>query len=250
MKISIIAITAILAILFYPTNSNSNSTGSPGGKTNSPNDASNCTSCHSGSLNSGIGLASISSNIPTNGYIIGNTYTITLTGVKANCIKFGFELTAENENSKSGDFMITDNTTKLVNANNSVTHKSSGTTGNTTKSWTMDWKPTSNSNGNTTFYAALMFANANSNYNGDNVHSASLSVNEEIVNSISDNISKNSFNYNSINKIIETTHSVFVYDIRGKLLLRTKKKLSNISYLKKGIYILRSENKTQKIILN
>ena len=250
MKISIIAITAILAILFYPTNSNSNSTGSPGGKTNSPNDASNCTSCHSGSLNSGIGLASISSNIPTNGYIIGNTYTITLTGVKANCIKFGFELTAENENSKSGDFMITDNTTKLVNANNSVTHKSSGTTGNTTKSWTMDWKPTSNSNGNTTFYAALMFANANSNYNGDNVHSASLSVNEEIVNSISDNISKNSFNYNSVNKIIETTHSVFVYDIRGKLLLRTKKKLSNISYLKKGIYILRSENKTQKIILN
>ena len=250
MKIFIIAITATIAILFYPTNSNSNSTGSPGGKTNSPKDASNCTSCHSGSLNSGIGLASISSNIPTNGYIIGNTYTITLTGVKANCIKFGFELTAENENSKSGDFMITDNTTKLVNANNSVTHKSSGTTGNTTKIWTMDWKPTSNSNGNTTFYAALMFANANSNYNGDNVHSASLSVNEEIVNSISDNISKNSFNYNSVNKIIETTHSVFVYDIRGKLVLRTKKKLSNISYLKKGIYILRSENKTQKIILN
>ena len=244
------SITIALSIFFYPTTSNSNGTGSPGARTNSPIDGGNCTGCHSGTLNSGVGAASITSDIPVNGYVIGNTYTITITGVKANCIKFGFELTAENGNSKSGDFMITDNTTKLVNANNAVTHKSSGTSGNGSKSWTMNWTPTANSNGNTTFYASQLFSNANSNNNGDNVFTTSLSVNEEVVNAISDNTIQPPFTYNSVTKTVETTHAILVYDIRGKLVLTTKEKPTTISHLKKGIYILKSENKTQKIILN
>ena len=243
-------ITIALAIFFYPTTSNSNGTGSPGGKTNSPNDASNCTGCHSGTINSGIGTATITTNIPASGYSIGSTYTITLTGVKASCTKFGFEITAENWNSKSGNFMITDNTTKLVNANNAVSHKSSGTSGNTTKSWTMDWTPTANSIGNTTFFAALMFSNANSNNNGDNVFTTSLLVNEEIVNGISDNTIQTPFTYNSVTKTIETEHAILVYDISGKLVLTTNEKFTSISHLKKGIYILKSVNNTQKIILN
>jgi len=246
----LIPITIALAIFFYPTTSNSNGTGSPGGKTNSPNDASNCTGCHSGTINSGIGTATITTNIPASGYSIGSTYTITLTGVKASCTKFGFEITAENWNSKSGNFMITDNTTKLVNANNAVSHKSSGTSGNTTKSWTMDWTPTANSIGNTTFFAALMFSNANFNFNGDNVFTTSLLVNEEMVLGNLDNNSQISFTFNSLTKTIESKNAIIVYDVRGKLALTTNKKITNISHLKKGIYILKSENKTQKIILN
>ena len=247
----ILPITIALAILFYPKTSNSYVTGSPGGKTNSPLDAGNCTSCHGGTLNSGLGTATITSNIPVDGYTIGNTYTITLTGIKANCIKFGFELTAENGSSKSGDFMITDNTTKFVNSNNAITHKTIGTSGSTTKSWNMDWTPTANSNGNTTFYATLMFANANGgNDAGDKVITTSISENENIVNAISDNTFKNYFTYNSVNKTIEATHTILVYDISGNLVLTTNKKLTTISNLKNGIYIIKSENKTQKIILN
>jgi len=100
-----------LAIFFYPTTSHSNAAGSPGGKTNSPMDGQNCTSCHSGTINSGNGTATITTNIPVSGYSIGSTYTITLTGVKVGCTKFGFELTAESGNNKTGDLMITDNTT-------------------------------------------------------------------------------------------------------------------------------------------
>ena len=246
----LIPITIALAIFFYPTTSNSNGTGSPGAKTNSPMDGGNCTGCHSGTLNSVVGTATITNDIPVNGYVIGNTYTITLTGVKANCIKFGFELTAENGNSKSGDFMITDNTTKLVNANNAVTHKSSGTSGSDSKSWTMNWTPTANSNGNTTFYASLLFSNANSNNNGDNTFTTSLSVNEAIFTAINDLSEKNDFTFNTVTKTIESNTIVSIYDISGKLVLTTKKKSATISYLKKGIYILKSENKTQKIILN
>ena len=124
-----------LAIFFYPTSSNTKENGSPGGKTDSPMDGQNCTGCHGGTINSGTtGTATITTNIPVAGYIIGNTYTITLTGVQSGIIKFGFELTAESGNNKTGDLMITDNTTKLANSNNAVTHKSSGTSGNSTKS--------------------------------------------------------------------------------------------------------------------
>ena len=39
----------------------------------------------------------------------------------------------------------------------------------------------------------------------------------------------------------------YQYDINGKLILFTNEKVKNISNLNKGIYILKSENKTQKI---
>ena len=242
-----------LAIFFYPTTSNSNSGGSPGAKTNSPMDGQNCTGCHSGTINSGTGTATITTNIPTSGYSIGSTYTITLTGVKAGCTKFGFELTAEKGNSKTGTFLITNSTeTKFATGTNNtaVTHKTAGNSGNTTKSWSMGWTATANSNMNTTFYAALMFANNNGNNNGDNVFTTSLVVNEEIINAI-DNLSiNNDFTFNTVTKTIETQKTIDIYDISGKLMLTTNSNSTNLSHLSKGIYIIKSENKTQKIILN
>ena len=247
-------ITIALAIFFYPTTSHSNSGGSPGEKTNSAMDGQNCTVCHSGTMNSGAGTATISSDIPANGYVIGNTYTITLTGVKANCTKFGFELTAENAMlGKAGTFLITNSTeTKFASGTNNtaVTHKTAGNSGNTTKSWSMDWTASTNTSGSTIFYAALLFANNNGNNNGDNTFTTSLSVNEEIVNAVNDLSLKNDFTFNTVTKTIETTNAILVYDISGKLALTTKEKSTTISHLKNGIYILKSENKTQKIILN
>ena len=215
-------------------------------------DGQNCTACHSGTKNSGVGTATISSNIPANGYVIGNTYTIT--GVKANCTKFGFELTAENAMlGKAGTFLITNSTeTKFASGTNNtaVTHKTAGNSGNTTKSWSMDWTASTNTSGSTIFYAALLFANNNGNNNGDNTFTTSLSVNEEVVNEISDTNIQPPFNYNSVTKTIQTTQTILVYTVSGKLALTTKEKITSISHLKNGIYILKSENKTQKIILN
>ena len=250
MKKSLLVIIIALAIFFYPTTSNSKADGSPGEKTNSAMDGQNCTGCHSGTINSGIGTATITTNIPASGYSIGNTYTITLTGIKTGCTKFGFELTAESGANKIGNLIITDNTTKLANSNNAVTHKSSGTSGNSTKSWSMDWTASTNTSGSTIFYAALLFANNNGNNNGDNVFTTSLSVNEEIVNAIHDLSVKNDFTFNSASKTIKTQKTVDIYDISGKLVLTTNSNSTNLSHLKTGIYILKSAEKTQKIILD
>ena len=248
----LIPIAIALAIFFYPTTSNSNGTGSPGGKTNSPIDGQNCTACHSGTINSGIGNASITTNIPSWGYIPGQTYTITLTGVKTNCTKFGFELTAEDAfNSKTGTFFITNGMTQYAaNTNNTaVTHTNTGTSGNTTMSWSIDWTP-DQASFSTTFYASLLFANNNGNNLGDNVFTNSLMFFEAVTTSNNNLSEKNDFTFYSPNKTIESNTIVLVYDISGKLVLTTKEKSTTISYLKKGIYILKSENKTQKIILN
>jgi len=242
-----------LAIFFYPTTSNSTAQGSPGGKTNSPIDGQNCTGCHSGTINSGTGTATITTNIPASGYSIGSTYTITVTGVKSNCTKFGFELTAENGGNKAGTFLITNSTeTQFApNTNNTaVTHKTTGNSGNTTKIWSMNWTPTANSTESTTFYAALLFANNNGNNNGDNTFTTSLSVNEEIVNAINDLSIENDFTFNTVSKTIKTQKTVDVYDISGKLVLTTTNHSTDISHLRTGIYIIKSKSVSKKIIIN
>ena len=250
-RLLIIPFFIAAAISFYPTISTSNATGSPGGKTNSPMDGATCTDCHYTSINTGTGSATITSNIPANGYVLGNTYTITLTGVKSGCSKFGFELTAEDANGKAGSFMITDNTTKLVNGNKAVTHKSSGNSGNTTKTWSVDWTPSTSSTATTTtFYAALMFADGNGQNSGDNLFTASLTANKAVANSIYDYNTKNAFTFNTSLKTIEANEEVLVYDINGRNVFKTNDKNTNISHLKNGIYILKSKNKTQKIIIN
>jgi len=244
-----------LAIFFYPTTSNTKENGSPGGKTDSPMDGQNCTGCHGGTINSGTGTATITTNIPVTGYVIGNTYTITLTGVQSGIVKFGFELTAESGNSKTGTFLITNSTeTKFATGTNNtaVTHKTAGTSGNTTKIWDVDWTPTANSTASTTFYAALMFANANGNDDsGDKVFTTSHSVNEVgIIGAINDISVNNDFTFNTVTKTIEAQKTVDIYDISGKLVLTTNSNSTNISHLKTGIYILKSIGGIQKIILN
>ena len=109
MKKELVIISSILAIaiLLYPTNSTSNVTGSPGGKTGSIGDNNNtCTGCHYAGISTN---ATISTNIPSNGYIPGQTYTITTTVQQTGITKFGFEVTAEIDDgtgTKTGSFLI------------------------------------------------------------------------------------------------------------------------------------------------
>jgi hypothetical protein len=179
--LSLFAITICLAILFYPETTIGKLNGSPGGKTGSPTDNASCTNCHNAGAGTG---ATITTNIPATGYIAGNVYTITANINQSGVNTFGFEITAEEANfgsSKTGTFFVTNSTeTKLVNSNTAITHRSAGTSGANSKSWSMDWEAPSSGTGAITFYGAYIGANGNGNNSGDTYHSATLTFNEEM----------------------------------------------------------------------
>jgi len=64
--------------------------------------------------------------------------------------------------------------------------------------------------------------------------------------------SKNQIIFNSITKTVESLDKkeISVYSLEGKLVLSSNKKYTSLSHLSNGIYIIKSENKNQKIILN
>ncbi len=248
----IIPITIALAIFFYPTTSNSNSTGSPGGRTGSPTDGTSCTGCHYAGLGTG---AEITTNIPPTGYIPSQVYTITA-NIQGNNDQYGFEITAEEANfgsAKKGTFFITNATeTKLTNNNKAVTHKLGGTLGTGMKSWSMDWEAPNSGTGSVTFYGAFMEGNMNGGNSGDTYHSATITVNEGIVNAINDLSEKNDFIFNPFTKKIESidNSNLSVYSLAGKLILSSNKKFTSLENLSKGTYIIKSKNNTQRIVLN
>jgi hypothetical protein len=255
----IIPITIALAIFFYPTTSNSNSTGSVGGKTGSPNDIANfnissCTGCHYAGVGTG---ATIETNIPSSGYIPNQKYTITANIQESNSSdQFGFEITAEAANfgsAKKGTFFITNATeTQLTNNNTAVTHKLGGTQGGGMKSWSMDWEAPNASTGPVTFFGAFMEGNMDGSNSGDTYHSATLTINEGVINSTNNMYSENPIIFNSITKKIELldNSAISVYNLNGKLVLSSNKKYTNLSHLSKGTYIIKSGDSHQKIILN
>ena len=140
--------------------------------------------------------------------------------------------------------------TKLTNNNEAVTHKLGGTQGGGMKSWNMDWEAPNTGAGAVTFWGAFIEGNMNGVNSGDIYHSATLTVNEAVINSVNNLSEQNDFTFNTAKKTIESNTIVSLHDPNGKLVLTTNKKITNISHLKKGIYILKSKNHTQKIILN
>jgi len=177
MKKSFFALTAIIviAILFYPQSTIGRLNGSPGGKTGSPMDNSDCTSCHS-VVSTTTSTTNITSNIPSTGYVPGNTYTII---ASLNSFDAGFEITCEENtgNTKTGTFFNTNTSeTQLVNNGNSITHTAAG---NSSSLWSFDWQAPFIGTGDVTFYGAFITAGYPIGSNqGDFLTLSTLSVSE------------------------------------------------------------------------
>lgn len=225
--------------------------GSPGGYTGSPLDGSSCTECHSSSTSN---VNWIATNIPEEGYVPGTTYTITASAADGSSSKMGFEVTAENNVSKLGTFIITDNSrTQLTNGNKSVTHSRDGTTAaGGSATWTMEWTAPAAGAGDVNMYGAFNIANSNGNSGGDKIFLSSLLINENVsTNSMETDalISKVYPNPSSGNFTISTEApiiSVSIYDLKGQV-LKTLNKVPNssysldFSYLKAGTYVIKTE---------
>ena len=248
----IVSILLILLVLPYPQIINGKENGSPGGKTNSPVDVENCTDCHNGSINTGPGNILISSDIPTLGYVPGETYSITTNITESGCNTFGFELTAEGGTGfspKIGDWTVTNSsTTKKVNLDGAVTHKSAGISGFNNKTWSVNWTaPVQVGEGTINFYAAGIAANGNGNNSGDNVYTTQYTVDEQqsaYVNNHS-NIFNIAYSNNTITISCNTKlNKLMIYNIDGKLIIHDYHDNIpmdiNTSNFAKGIYMIRA----------
>ena len=261
MKKSIYFLFAIAIFLLLTPNVFSKLNGSPGAKTGSPLDNNNCTACHSGTANTGSGTLSVATNIdPVQGYIAGQTYSITVQIIQSSTNRFGFEITCEEGNfgsAKTGTFGITDNTnTKFVNNNDAVTHKQAGTTSN---AWTMNWTaPQSGVSGGVVFYVSAIAANNNGNNNGDEVYTTTRSFGEA-TSTVSEKQNNITAFVNPISKdiminVVEPIHisNLEVYDISAKLVYSKKEVLLpstiNIDFLNTGIYILNMKTRDGEVI--
>ena len=147
----------------------SNSGGVTGAYSGSPGDGgSSCTACHSGSANLGAS-ASITTNIPSDGYELNTDYTITVNSTSSSS-KLGFQLTAENGfNTKVGSF-IAGSGTRV--SGQRITQSTPSTSGD----WSFTWKSPATNEGNVTFYTAVNATNGNGGTSGDQVVLANMSV--------------------------------------------------------------------------
>jgi len=140
--ISGIAIIGLLTALMYPS-------GSPAGYTGSPGDGHNCTSCHSGTAQTVSGW--ITSNIPTEGYTAGSSYTITVT-VSGSGNK-GFEVSPQSLAGSLLGTLTAGSGTQLTGSNKYVTQ--SATSSANPKIWTFTWTSPAAGTGSVTFYGAF-----------------------------------------------------------------------------------------------
>lgn len=243
----------------------SNSTGSPGGMTSSPGDNNlNCTQCHGGTALAQSGW--ISTNIPANGYIPGQTYTISTTLTHAGAGRYGFELTAENNAAmKVGTFALTNTTeTKLTNAGKAVTHAFAGTTGaGGAKTWSFSWQAPAAGTGNVTFFAAYNAANGNGTTSGDVIYTSSLLVQEDIATGMPKISASTTFNVypNPASDKLYVARSESmqgltfrISDISGRIwvtnaLLGTKNEIE-VRHLPKGIYFLTvGDSESRRVVI-
>jgi len=259
-------ITIILIVLFpFIFAGISNSGGSPGGHSSSMGDNNKtCTSCHGGSATDQSGW--ISTNIPSTGYIKGQTYTITVSGTHTGVSRFGFEATAEdNTGNKVGTIVVTNSgETKLVNSNKAISHNGNGfiPTGDS-KTWSFDWTAPSAGAGSITFSTALCAANGDMGTSGDVVYKSNAVVAEDVTNSITDNNASMSISISpnpaSNNIKIEMNDNRFmsysILDITGKLMANDNIEIDskiiniNISELSAGTYFVKLTSMNDEAVL-
>ncbi len=186
--------------------------GAPSGSTGSPGDGASCAKvgCHTGSETVSEGV--ITTTVPAEGYLSGETYSITVELTSETRNRFGFQLSPQNlSGDQLGELIVTDaSRTKLTGGGKYITHNLSsidGTDG--TISWTFDWVPTESS-GDVTFYAAYNVGNGNGTASGDSIYVTSLTISEDPAN-----------NPVSIEEFVAMERVILVNPVKEQLVMNT-----------------------------
>jgi hypothetical protein len=177
----IITLTSLLVVLVIETAlahkaGEAGATGSPGEPT-----CANPTCHDTYAVNSGTGSTTITSNIPSTGYVPGTTYSVTVTVSQTGVTLFGFGFEALNSsNTNAGTIAVTSSSTmQLQNASNgrvNIVHRQGGGAGSGIKAFTFNWTAPSANIGNVTFYAAGNASNSSNTDSGDRIYTTSVVI--------------------------------------------------------------------------
>lgn len=148
-----------IGILSLVQTSWSYTAGSPNGCTGSPGDKKTCAQpeCHEGTVVYKDGL--IKSNIPSEGYTPGATYTITATAIgSTTATRFGFQVSPQSQTGELLGTMTVTNTaeTKLTGKGKYITQKDMGVEGRAYKSWSFKWTAPKAGTGKVVFYGCFL----------------------------------------------------------------------------------------------
>lgn len=233
--------------------------GTDPGYTGSPGDGyKNCSNCHGGMAVTKEGW--ITSDIPEEGYVPGETYTITATNSAMGSTRFGFCVSPQALNGDLlGALLITDTLrTKLVGDNKYVTYRADGVEGVDSNVWVFDWVAPKAGTGNVVFYGAF---NSNPGHKGsDGTTLSTLTVKEKgstgLV-SISDKVSNLLIYPNPVSDFVKVSFdlngsrnvNIDISDVNGKSIVVIAKgkqrgtisKEVNTKGWAEGIYLLRIE---------
>jgi len=156
-KILYIVPLAVVAILFsaYKGNIGHYPNGAPAGYTGSPGDGQDCTACHGGDASNVSNW--ITSNIPSSGYLPGQTYNVTVT-VTGSGSK-GFECSAQDMGGDAYGTFILGPGTELVGGGDYITQSSASSSN--PKIWTFQWTAPGAGSGNVIMYGAFALGEDN-----------------------------------------------------------------------------------------
>lgn len=157
--------------------------GAPTSTSNSPTSNGSCdrAGCHNGPTASGQ-TVTISTDIPTDGFLEDSVYTITITAAQngaSGSNRIGFAASVESTSGHEGNIQVT-NSGLTQKVGSQITHTSSGITGSGgTITWNFDWDAQSAPD-QTTVYAAVNFTNQNGSTSGDVIVNQTLALDKNL----------------------------------------------------------------------
>jgi hypothetical protein len=159
----------------------SSSVNPPAARTGAPGE-SNCTICHSGTTQSATGNIDLTFSGAGNEYVVGQTYTITIS-IAAGA-KNGFQMTIlDNTDTKAGTFTSGTNYGVTTSAGRQYARHnvSAGVT-----SWTINWTAPSTDVGDLTLYFAFNKSNNANNSAGDIIYLGQFNIASAVFNTITE----------------------------------------------------------------
>jgi len=249
-----IALSSFLAIGLFSLNL----TGDPTGKTGFFGNtvSSSCRNCHSSGVG---GSATLSMNIPAQGFTPGQTYQGTLTVSKPGATLFGLNLAAQtSSNTNMGTLVSGNNRSQVLQSQ--LTHRRNGGLFNDSCQFSFNWTAPASASGSVTFKWNGLSANNNGfdtgdfTANGSQTFALAPNASNEMIKGIFEvypNPTTEFINFKRFS--VDKAESIEVVNLEGKLVYRTTLQPGLDSFQistamwSKGIYLLKYNDFFQKI---